>query len=178
MPFFFPWNSNKKELMSIAMWFCVWLCMSKYSLLLPCSIFFIIDCEAHGTICIANTLLHLVFALVLSGSFHVLLRNLLYGLVWSNLCRRIQFLVVVAWNDPERQAIEANMLGGLEWRFAVSNSLRTWFTTSNPRVSYLYSLYTQSLVSSNFVCFERASFMNFATNRKSISNFLQYPTND
>ena len=158
------------------MWFCVWLCLSKYSLLLPCSIFFIIDCEAHGTIYIANTLLHLVFALVLSGSFHVLLRNLLYGLVWSNLRRGIQFLVLVAWNDPERQAIEANMLGGLEWRFVVSNSLRTWFTTSNlsqlseavnwqdfghfwARVGYLYSLYTQGLVSSNFVCFERASFM-------------------
>ena len=156
------------------------LCLSVHVKIFPLSylavFFFIIDCEAHGTICIANTLLHLVFALVLSGSFHVLLRNLLYGLVWSNLRRGIQFLVLVAWNDPERQAIEANMLGGLEWRFVVSNSLRTWFTTSNPsqlseavnwqvfghfwtRVSYLYSLYTQGLVSSNFVCFERASFM-------------------
>ena len=156
------------------------LCLSVHVKIFPLSYLavfvFIIDCEAHGTICIANTLLHLVFALVLSGSFHVLFRNLLYGLVWSNLRRGIQFLVLVAWNDPERQAIEANMLGGLEWRFVVSNSLRTWFTTSNPsqlseavnwqvfghfwaRVSYLYSLYTQGLVSSNFVCFERASFM-------------------
>ena len=159
------------------MWFCVWLCMSKYS---PSTtlqyFFFITDCEAHGTICIANMLLHLVFALVLSGSFHVLLRNLLYGLVWSNLRRWIQFLVLVAWNVPERQAIEANMLGGLEWRFVVSNSLRTWFTTSYSSqlseavnwqdfghfwawVSCLYSLYTQGWVSSNFGCFERASFM-------------------
>ena len=121
---------------------------------------------------------------ILSGSFHVLLRNLLYGLVWSNLRRRIQFLVLVAWNVPERQAIEANMLGGLEWRFVVSNSLRTWFTTSNPsqlseavnwqdfghfwaRVSYLYSLYTQGLVSSNFVCFE-----SFVYDRYNLTNIV------
>ena len=159
------------------MWFCVCLCMSKYSPLLPCSIFF------YYWLWGSRNYLHCKYVTsfsIRSSFVRIFPRVAQKSALWIGLKQLAPWNTVFGFGCLKRPRTSGNWskheLGGLEWRFVVSNSLRTWFTTSNPsqlseavnwqvfghfwtRVSYLYSLYTQGLVSSNFVCFERASFM-------------------